>query len=150
MDLELLNARLVCGHERCSDYGPQFYYFFFGLLLSTGRTGLFCVFTNNNLKTIFLLRLSSVLYKTFGSDTMVNKTNVNSGVPLETPEVNPIMSLDTSTVNSLLVGEVRVILPSVATTTPVINSFVRNMSDLVMSQYMSQGNVPMANPYMNS
>ncbi|TXG69990.1 hypothetical protein EZV62_004925 [Acer yangbiense] len=79
---------------------------------------------------------------------MVNTSNVNSNVPIETPKVNP--TVGASAVNSVLVGEVPVALATVASATPTINSFVRNMPDPVMSQYMSQGNVPMANPYMNS
>ncbi|TXG65694.1 hypothetical protein EZV62_006969 [Acer yangbiense] len=81
-------------------------------------------------------------------DIMANTSNVNSSVPIETPNVNP--TVGASAVNSVLVGEVPVALPTVASATPAINSFVRNMPDPVMSQYMSQGNVPMANPYMNS
>ncbi|TXG67847.1 hypothetical protein EZV62_009122 [Acer yangbiense] len=79
---------------------------------------------------------------------MANTSNVNSSVPIETPNVNP--TVGASAVNSVLVDEVPVALPTVASATPAINSFVRNMPDPVMSQYMSQGNVPMANPYMNS
>ncbi|TXG57305.1 hypothetical protein EZV62_018618 [Acer yangbiense] len=76
---------------------------------------------------------------------MANTYNVNSSVPIDTSNANPTVGLTASAV-----GEVPVVLPIVASTTPAINSFVRNMPDPVMSQYMSQGNVPMANPYMNS
>ena len=81
---------------------------------------------------------------------MANTSNVNSSVPIETPNANPTVGLPASAVNFVLVGEVPVVLPTMASTTPAINSFMRNMPDPVMSQYMSQGNVPMANPYMNS
>ncbi|TXG58136.1 hypothetical protein EZV62_015965 [Acer yangbiense] len=81
---------------------------------------------------------------------MADKFNVNSSVPLETLNVNPTMGSNASVVNPLLVGEVPIVVPSVATTTLAINSFVRNMPDPMMGQYTSQGNVPMANPYMNS
>ena len=60
------------------------------------------------------------------------------------------MESNASAVNPLLVGEVPSLVPTVATMTPAINSFIRSMPDPVMGQYMSQGNVPMANPYMNS
>ena len=81
---------------------------------------------------------------------MADKSNVNSSVPLETPNANPTIGLDTLAMNSLFVGEVSIVLPSVATMTPAISSFVRNMPDSMMRQYVSQGNVPMANPYINS
>ncbi|KAK2644290.1 hypothetical protein Ddye_019485 [Dipteronia dyeriana] len=81
---------------------------------------------------------SGIAHSRFENDNnvsyiMANKSNVNSSVPLETPEVNPSMGLDTLAVNSVLVGQVLVIVPTVATTTPAINSFVRNMHDLVMN-----------------
>ncbi|KAK2655997.1 hypothetical protein Ddye_009049 [Dipteronia dyeriana] len=67
---------------------------------------------------------------------MADKSNVSSSVPLETPNVNPSVGLDTSAVNSLLMGEVPIVLPSVATIKRAINSLVRNMHDPVKSQYV--------------
>ena len=81
---------------------------------------------------------------------MADKSNVNTNVPMETPSANPIVGLDTSTVNSVLVGDEPILGPSVATSTPAINSFMRNMADPVMSQYMSHRAVLTINPYVNS
>ena len=72
---------------------------------------------------------------------MVDKSNVNTSVPLETIGTNPTIGLDTSVVNSMLVGDVPILGPNVTTSTPAINSFVRNMGDPVMSQYMSHANL---------
>ena len=41
--------------------------------------------------------------------------------------------LDFSAVNSVLVGDVPILGPSVATSTPAINSFMGNMAEPVMS-----------------
>ena len=64
---------------------------------------------------------------------MVDKSNMNTSVPLETPSANPTVGLDTLVVNSVLVGDVPILGPSGATSTPAINSFVRNMGDPMMS-----------------
>ena len=72
---------------------------------------------------------------------MVDKSNVNTSVPLETPSANPTVGLDTSVVNSVLVGDVPILGPSMATSTPAINSFMRNTGDPVMSQYVSHANL---------
>ena len=64
---------------------------------------------------------------------MADKSNVNTSIPLETPSANMTVRLDTSAVNSVLVGDVPILGPSVATSTPTINSFVRNMVEPVMS-----------------
>ena len=72
---------------------------------------------------------------------MVDKSNMNTSVPLETLTANPTVELETSVVNSVLAGYVFILGPSVATSTPAINSFVRNMGDLVMSQYVSHANL---------
>ena len=72
---------------------------------------------------------------------MADKSNVNTSVPLETPSANPTVGLDTSVANSVLVGDVPILGPSVATSTLAINSFMRNMGDLVMSQYVSHVNL---------
>ena len=65
---------------------------------------------------------------------MADKSNVNTSVPLETPSANP-------TVNSVLVGDVPILGPSVTTSSPAIDSFMRNMGDPVMSQYVSYTNL---------
>ena len=72
---------------------------------------------------------------------MVDKSNVNTSIPLETPSANPTVGLDTSVVNSVLVGDVPILGPSVTTSTPAINSFVRNLGHLVMSQFVSHTNL---------
>ena len=66
---------------------------------------------------------------------------MNTSVPLETPTANPTVELETSVVNSVLARDVFILGPSVATSTLAINSFVRNMGDLVMSQYVSHANL---------
>ncbi|KAK2664437.1 hypothetical protein Ddye_003011 [Dipteronia dyeriana] len=50
-----------------------------------------------------------------------NRQEGSGSVPLETPEVNPSMGLYTSAVNSMFVGQVPVVVPTVATKTPAIN-----------------------------
>ncbi|KAK2655341.1 hypothetical protein Ddye_008393 [Dipteronia dyeriana] len=70
----------------------------------------------------------------------MGEKNVNTSVPLVTYRPNPTVELDTSGVNSLIVGKVGIVLRSVGTSTPTNNSFMRNIVEPVVIQYVSHEN----------